>query len=195
MTPRLTLTALACITLAAPASAADRFYRLDPATWALYSVTRSLPAILAPDGTTVIPFQAGAARGTIGPAGYVRSGSSQTGLYVAPGGADEFSIFYKNLGGDHAAHICIDGYSTGYPVHQCLDFDGTTGAFTSASQAIVGYSIAPVLADHGWYRVSIAFRTAAKLAPGTQAFPYVQANPDQRFALWRGFLITGQQTP
>lgn len=178
--------------LSSTASAQDHLYRLDPASWALYSVTRSLPAVLAPDGSTITPYKAGAGRGTIGPSGYVRSGSSQTGLYVGPGGTDEFSIFYRNLGGDHGTHLCVDGYSTGYPAHQCLDFDGTTGAFTTASPAIIGYSIAPLLADPGWYRVSITFRTAATLPAGVQAFPYIQVNPGQRFALWRAFLITGQ---
>lgn len=175
------------------AHAADRFYRLDPATWTLYSVTRSLPAVTAPDGSTVTPFQANAsAIGNVGPAGYYSTGDYQTGLHLAPAGLDEFSMFYLYLSGDHGARLCIDGHVTGYPAHQCLEFDGLTGGFRSADHAIVDYSIAPI-GPNGWLRVSITFKTAPTFAYGNQAFPYVQtANPGQRFALWRGFLITGQ---
>jgi hypothetical protein len=104
---------------------------------------------------------------------------------------DEFSIFYKWLSGATGAHLCIDGNITGYGVHQCVDFDSQTAVFNSASPAIVGYSIAQIGTD-GWYRVSITFRTAFKFAYGDQAFPYIQVNSGQRFALWRGFLVTGE---
>lgn len=192
MTARLAFPALAAALLSAPAVAADRFYPLDPATWALYSVTASPPAILGPAAAGLVtPFKSGAARGSVGPAGYNRGGGYTTGLHVAPGALAQFPILYRYLSGDHGAHVCIDGHVTGYPVHQCLDFDGQTGTFNSAGPAIVSYSIAPY-GTAGWLYVSITVRTAATFEYGNQAFPYIQANPGQRFAVCCAGLITEQ---
>lgn len=188
------LSALAAAALStAPAAAADHFYPLDPATWTLYSVTASPPAIQGPipGSAAVTPFKSGAIRGSVGPAGYVRGGNYKTGLHVTPGALAEFPIIYRYLDGDHGTHLCIDGNITGYPIHQCLDFDGQTGTFNSASPAIVSYSIAPY-DTAGWYYVSITVRTATTFEYGNQAFPYVQANPGQRFAVCCAGLITEQ---
>ena len=197
MTARLAVQAIAAALLSTvPAAAADRLYRLDPSTWTVYSGQRSLPAVKAPDGSSVTPFIAPpTGRGNVGPAGYTSTGNYQTGLVVFPGGLDEFSIFYQYLSGDHAARFCADGRITGQPTHQCLTFDGATGAITSIDPAIVGYSTAQITDAPGWRRVSIIFRTAVTFTYGDQAFPYVQVNPGQRFALWRGFLVTGWATP
>jgi hypothetical protein len=192
MTARLTLAPLAAALLsAAPAYAQDVLYKLDPTSWTLYSVTRSPPGVIAPNLTTVTPFLVGTSRGTVGPPGYTRTGPYQTGYHLHPNGIDEFYTYYEYLSGASGAHQCIDGNITGYSVHQCLDFDGQTGAFNSASPAIVAYSITPT-ADENWWRVSITFKTAAVFVAGNQAFPYFQANPGQRFALWGGQLIEGQ---
>jgi hypothetical protein len=188
--------ALAMLAFCAPAHAADRLYRLDPATWTLYSVngvtvTRLPSTVLAPDDSKVHPFLVtGTGRGDVGPPGYDKGRNYQTGLHVAPGGLDEFSVFYQWISGGHAAHLCVDGNITGEAAHQCLDYDGATGIATSASPAIVAYSIAQI-GTAGWWRVSITFRTAAKYEYGDQAFPYVQHAPGT-FALWRGFLVTGR---
>jgi hypothetical protein len=202
--------ALAMLAFCAPAHAADRIYRLNTDDWALYSVTRSLPQIKAPDGSLVTPVLANATvRGNIGPAGYVKAGASTTGLHVAPGGLDQFSVFYRWLGGPTGTHSCIDGNITGYAVHQCLDFDGATGTYNSSSPAITSYSIVQIgeqfpiapgsIVLSAWYRVSITFSTADDPEYGDQAFPYIESNVSkipgqsgQRFAVWKGELITGQ---
>ena len=97
MTARLAAPAIAAALLStAPAAAADRIYRLDPSTWTVYSGQHSLPAVRAPDGSTVTPIIAPAAgRGNVGPVGYTKTGNYQTGLVVFPGGLDEFSVFYQ----------------------------------------------------------------------------------------------------
>ncbi len=185
---------LLAVFLASPAYASNYFFRMDPNTWVPYSVTKSvIPDTKAPDGSYVYSWLVGAVRGSVGPLGYNGAPPYTTAIYVDPNGADTLSIFYKFLGGDHpAAHLCMDKYVTGATIHQCLDFNAQTGTFLAAAPAITSYSIVPLTGAPGWFRIEIAFKTSPAIAGDTQAFPYVQANPGQHFALWRGQLVTGQ---
>ena len=194
MTTRLSL-ACALLLSAASARADDVFYHLDPETWTLYSlpnatVTRLPTTVTCPDGATKVhPFQCiGTARCDVGPSGYDKGHNYQTGLHVAPGGLDEYPMFYRWLSGGHSAHLCVDGNITGYATHQCMDYDGQTGVVAGTDPAIAGHSIPPF--GGGWRRPAIIFRTAKTFEYGDQAFAYVQHAPGT-FALCSGHLVTG----
>lgn len=188
-------TALALILLSTTANAApDMLYREDPTTWGLYSVTRVLPQVAAPDGSKVTPFLAPSdAVGNVGPIGFSPKGIT-TGLYVQPNQIEEWSGFYEYLGGDRNARVCVNKIPEGTAEHQCIAFDGETGAYTeyASDDAIVRYSIASIVDRPHWFYVSMTFRTTKNLPADTQVFPYVQVRPGQRFALWRWRLTTGQ---
>jgi len=169
----------AFLTLSAFA-ATDYIYRLDPASWTLHGMTKSPPTVPAPDGSMVTPFLVGLTLASAYPA---------SGISVNANDFDTFSLLYRNLGGPHPEfHVCINGKAVGYATHQCLTFDGVTGAFSYADPGILTYSIAPINSFNGWYLVIITFKTVA----GYEAYPYVQANPEQKFALDHGRFVTGQ---
>lgn len=173
------------ILLATKVFASETFYPLVPGTWTKYSVMSCISPIA---NTTA--FQAGAGRGSVGPSGYAKGTAYQTGYHLAPGSLNTLYTKYRWISGDHGAHLCVDGNITGYPVHQCLDFDGVTGTVNSVSPAIKSTLVLPLGVDEG-FSVSMVFQTAAAYEYGDQAFPYAQLNATQCSAWWSTGL-TGQ---
>lgn len=176
-----------CLAAAVPslATAGEVFYPLVPGTWKHYSVTSCSSPIA---GTTA--FQAGADRGSVGPAGYAKGASYQTGYHLAPDSLNTLYTSYRWISGDHGAHLCVDGNITGYDIHQCVDFDGVTGTVNSVSPAIKSYFVLPLGVDKGFW-VSMIFKTAATFEYGDQVFPYAQLNATQCSAWWSAGLVAG----
>ncbi len=180
-------TAIILSLLSTTASAAgNRFYSLDTSTWTLYSVTQCASPIVG-----AAAFQAGQRLGTVGPPGYAKGGSYTTGYHLAANSLNELSISYKWVSGATGAHLCVDGNITGYPTHQCVDFNGQNGTINNTDPAIKSAVILPLGVDGGFW-VSLVFKTAAAFEYGNQAFAYAQLNATSCSAWWNGQIVAGQ---
>jgi hypothetical protein len=179
----------------------DARFLINPIDMAVYSGSRLATGVPSPDGTIVLPFQAPVdGLGNVGVPGFGKAGIN-TGFYVQPGQLVQWGGTFKWISGaDHQCQICVEKSPELTAVHQCIGFNGKTGAYSvwlpdSGSEiAVDRYSIFPVDGFPGWFHASITFRTADTIPANSQAFVYFQWKQGV-FALGNGWTMATGQAP